>query len=306
MELPIYELMISEDINDDAEVNFVALVDRPAIQKNWNAFNNKVKFNIVSEEKRIISGPIMLADTPIFRSDSTYGDYYVIFSKDTIFQIVQRYFKKKYQANVNLGHNQDMILDNVVMFESFISDKDRGIAPMKGFEDAPDGSWFGSMKVDNDYAWDEVKLGNVKGFSVEGIFEYTIKPKNEQMKNELEFGGPGSGRRPEGGSGDNENSSTKISSPHLDSIVKTKNLSPKQKENLINDAKLTIRHINSGTRPMSAAIDDLVKTHGIDRRTAINILGDVENHMKSKGEKTKYAAESLRIEKIKEILSQVK
>lgn len=180
MELPVFELLISEDINDDAEVNFVSLVDRPAIQRNWNAFSDKQNFNIASEEKRIISGAIMLADTPIFRSDVTHGDYYVVFSKDTIFQIVQRYFKKKYQANVNLNHNQQMQLDDVVMFESFISDKERGILPMRGFEDAPDGSWFGSMKVDNDYAWQEVKAGNVKGFSVEGIFEYSKKASKEQ------------------------------------------------------------------------------------------------------------------------------
>ena len=83
MELPIYELMISEDMNDDAEVNFVALVDRPAVQRNWNAFKDKVKFQIISEDKHIISGLLMLADTPIFRSDSN-GDYYVTFSKDTI------------------------------------------------------------------------------------------------------------------------------------------------------------------------------------------------------------------------------
>ena len=180
MELPIYELMISEDMNDDSEVNFVSLVDRPAIQRNWNAFNEKVKFTIANEEKRIISGAFMLADTPIFRSDATHGDYYVVFSKETIFQIVQRYFKKKYQANVNLNHNQEIALEDVVMFESFISDKERGISPMRGFEDAPDGSWFGSMKVDNDYAWAEVKAGNVKVFSVEGIFNYSKKPSVQE------------------------------------------------------------------------------------------------------------------------------
>jgi hypothetical protein len=178
MELPIYELMISEDINDDSEVNFVSLVDRPAIQKNWNAFADKVKFT-TNDEKRIISGAIMLADTPIFRSDSTHGDYYVVFSKETIFKIVQKYFKKGYQANVNLQHDQNLKLEDVYIFESFISDKDRGIMPMKGFEDAPDGSWFGSMKVESDSAWSEVKSGNVKGFSVEGIFEYSKSKKQE-------------------------------------------------------------------------------------------------------------------------------
>jgi len=139
MELPLYELMINEDVDDDAEVNFVALVDRPAIQRNWNAFKDKHVFEIVSEDQRIISGALMLADTPIFRSDNTHGDYYVTFSKDTILKIAQKFFKKGYQANVNLEHNPDFKVEDIVMFESFISDKERGIPPMKGFEDATEG-----------------------------------------------------------------------------------------------------------------------------------------------------------------------
>jgi hypothetical protein len=180
MEFPIYELMISEDLDDNAEVSYVALVDRPAIQRNWNAFKQNFKFEIVSEEKRIISGPLMLADSPIYRSDSTHGEYYVVFSKDTIFKIAQKFFKKGYQNNVNLMHDQSQQVDGITMFESFISDKDRGISAMKGFEDAPDGSWFGSFKVENDDVWAKVKAGQFKGFSVEGIFEYSKAKTKEQ------------------------------------------------------------------------------------------------------------------------------
>jgi predicted ABC-type ATPase len=209
MELPLYMLEISDDLNDDAEVQFVALVDRPAIQKNWNAFKNEQKFQIISEDKHIISGCAMLADTPIFRSDANFGDYYVAFSKDTIVKIVQKYFKKGYQNNVNLMHDPNQIETGVTMFESFISDKSRGIQPMKGFEDAPDGSWFVSMLVENDAVWQKVKEGMINGFSIEGIFNYTPKiPKEQQVMseiykilNEVELGGPGSGRRPEGGGG---------------------------------------------------------------------------------------------------------
>ena len=211
MELPLYMLEISDDLADDAEVQFVALVDRPAIQKNWNAFKNEQKFQIISEDKHIISGCAMLADTPIFRSDANFGDYYVAFSKDTIVKIVQKYFKKGYQNNVNLMHDPNQIETGVTMFESFISDKSRGIEPMKGFEDAPDGSWFVSMLVENDAVWQQVKEGKINGFSIEGIFNYTPKiPKEQQVMseiykilNEVELGGPGSGRRPEGG-GDKE------------------------------------------------------------------------------------------------------
>ena len=180
MDLPVYLLDISEDMNDDAEVDYISLVDKPAIMKNWNAFKNEQRFQVVSEDKRIISGPIMLSDVPIFRSDSTYGDYYVVFNKETIFKIAQKFFKRGYQSNVNLMHSPNAQVEGVTMFESFITDQSRGILPMKGFEDAPDGSWFGSFKVDNDEVWNDVKEGKFKGFSVEGLFTYKTKPTKEQ------------------------------------------------------------------------------------------------------------------------------
>ena len=147
---------------------------------------DKQNFVVQNEEKRIISGAIMLADSPIYRNDTTNGEYYVVFSKDTIFKIVQKFFKKGFQSNVNLQHNAKDKVSGVTMFESFISDKDRGILPMKGFEDTPDGSWFGSFKVDDDNVWEMVKSGEIKGFSVEGIFEYTRKEtKEEQVLNSI-------------------------------------------------------------------------------------------------------------------------
>lgn len=128
-------------------------------------------FAIQDEEEKIISGPLMLADKPIYRNDEN-GEYYVTFTKDTIKQIAQKFFKKGYQKNVNLMHDQGMIAEGLTMFESWITDEKRGIKPMVGFEDVNDGSWFGSFKVDNDDVWQLIKDGKVRGFSVEGIFNY--------------------------------------------------------------------------------------------------------------------------------------
>ena len=63
------------------------------------------------------------------------------------------------------------------MIESMIIDKDRGMVAPAGFGDLPDGSWFGSFKVDNDEIWDKfIKTGTFTGFSVEGLFkqEYVV------------------------------------------------------------------------------------------------------------------------------------
>ena len=41
MKLPIYDLIINQDENNDAEVSFVALVDSPAIKKDFLAFKEE-------------------------------------------------------------------------------------------------------------------------------------------------------------------------------------------------------------------------------------------------------------------------
>lgn len=186
IELPIYSLIIDENVDSDAEVQFVALVDRPAIEKNFLAFNNELQqnrtmFAIQNEEQRIITGALMLANTPIYRSDVN-GEYYVIFQAEDIKKIAIKFFKKGYQQNVNLMHDSGKIVDGLTMFESWIKDNKRGVKAMNGFENVPDGSWFGSFKVENEDVWQMIKDGKVKGFSVEGIFKYIPQKLNEHER----------------------------------------------------------------------------------------------------------------------------
>lgn len=128
-----------------------------------------MKFSIQDSEQRIVTGPLMIADLPIYRRDED-EEYYVSFSAAEIKKIVQRFFKKGYQSKVNVEHATPV--EGVFMFESYIIDREKGIMPPKGFEDVSNGSWFGSFKVDNDKIWNEVKAGTFKGFSVEGLFRY--------------------------------------------------------------------------------------------------------------------------------------
>lgn len=138
-------------------------------------------FAIKDEDQRIISGALIIADKKIYRRDDT-GEYYVYFPKETVKDIALKFFKKGYQKNVNLMHSEGMQVDGITMFESWITDKERGIMPMKGFEDVPDGSWFGSFKVENEEVWNMIKEGKVKGFSVEGIFNYSRQNMEANQK----------------------------------------------------------------------------------------------------------------------------
>jgi hypothetical protein len=132
MELPVYRMTVDEV---DEGVQFVALVDMPAIEKPFQAFAKTPQRFAETGERRVLTGPLMLADTPIYRKDDTYGEYYVVFDKATIRKIVQKYFKQGNQHNVNAYHNAE--LDGVFMFESYITDAERGHPSPEGIRGHP-------------------------------------------------------------------------------------------------------------------------------------------------------------------------
>lgn len=187
MELQVYKARIDPSIDSDLEVNYIGLVDRPAIERNFQAFRDhqkKAAF-VLNEEKRIISGAAMIADMPIYRKDDQLGEYYVLFDKQAIQTIVEKFSAKGYLKNFNLFHDQQQKVSDVTIFNSFVSDVELGIPPMTGFEDVADGSWFISAKVNNPTVWDAVKAGTIKGFSVEGFFNYVPVVQKMASSNDL-------------------------------------------------------------------------------------------------------------------------
>jgi hypothetical protein len=57
------------------------------------------------------------------------------------------------------------------MFESWIVDPSRGINGIDGVSAKP-GSWMGSFHIENDRAWSMAKNDEIRGFSIEGVFNY--------------------------------------------------------------------------------------------------------------------------------------
>tara|TARA_R110000782_G_scaffold84289_2_gene164481 strand:+ start:341 stop:931 length:591 start_codon:yes stop_codon:yes gene_type:complete len=161
--------LIILDIGEDDQLDFqIAKVDRPAIESNWQIFNDQRRYSFADKEKRIVQGYFMIADLPIYRRDAN-GEYYVKFTKDSIMNIVQNFMRNGLTKNVNEDHQTNVLSEDVFVLESWIIDSARGTTAPKGFESI-DGSWFGSMKINNDEIWEKIKNGDFSGFSVEGDF----------------------------------------------------------------------------------------------------------------------------------------
>lgn len=175
---------ISIDPTDfETGLNAISLVENPAVEVDFLAFakDESAVLQFADEERHIITGIALLADTPIYRIAPDGTEYYVRFTKDCIRQLVEKYFKFGLTNSVNIEHKDNQFVDGVTMLESYLIDKERGICPSE-FASAPDGSWVVSYKVNNLDVWNKIKSGEVKGFSVQGLFRI-IETKLEMSSN---------------------------------------------------------------------------------------------------------------------------
>lgn len=185
--LPLFEMLISEDLNNDSEVYAVAGVDKPAIGEIALKFSEgniaKLDFATVQQEERILIGAAMIPNLPIFRTaESMQGisntDCNVFYTAETIQKAAVKFFAKGYQGAFNTMHSDVLEPNAVVFFMSFIKDEAKGIAGLKG--DYPNGTWFLGGKVISDKVWADVQSGLIKGWSVEGKFKMVQQPQIEQ------------------------------------------------------------------------------------------------------------------------------
>lgn len=176
--LPLYYMDMS--LEKDG-IKQIALVDKPAIERNFVMFNNVVKFSD-HKDRRIISGAILIPDMPIYRRDKENGEYYVMFTKDMCEKALIKLGKQGFNNLFNKQHTEESA-DGVQLFEIFQIDKDRGIKAPVNFEDLNDGSIFGSAKIESDEIWNEyLKTGVFKGFSIEGMFDVKAsKPQESEL-----------------------------------------------------------------------------------------------------------------------------
>ena len=168
----IVELIISEEEKEDQDGVFaISLVEDPAIDEYWVALNKQqkdLKFAKIDEEKRLLIAPALVPNKQIFRLDDDGSDYHVYFSKDTIKKCSELYMKRNHLQSATLEHESK--IDGICVVESWIKEFSIDKSVKYGFEHCPIGTWFVTMKVDNDEIWNKVKDGEILGFSIEGFF----------------------------------------------------------------------------------------------------------------------------------------
>lgn len=161
--LPLFEVVFDDE---QSVFNNVAFVTAPAIEEGFVQLSKQEDESVklsVDVEKRIVCGPALIPDMPIYR-DQGGRKFYITWTTDTIKQMAINFFQHSRQNAGNVEHQ--MPVNGITFFESYIIDKERGINP-KEFETLPNGTWMLSAKVTNNEVWEMVKDGTLTGFSID-------------------------------------------------------------------------------------------------------------------------------------------
>jgi hypothetical protein len=132
-----------------------------------SAFSSVLRFE--DEEKGILVGPAMIPNMAIPRIDDEGKPYDVVFSAETIEEIAKKYMKEARTNDVNQDHKEKDA--GTYVFETWLIEdpKTDKANTVYGFN-LPKGTWMVKMQIEDPQVRKRVKAGELRGFSVEGVF----------------------------------------------------------------------------------------------------------------------------------------
>lgn len=176
MNLPIYKIEVSE--KDESGVDFISLVEYPAMEVEWVTFSKDKPMFFADVEQRKLIGAFIIPDKPIYRNDEG-REYEVVFTKEVTAKIAEKFNKSQKNININLEHTTQTV--QAFVSENWIVEDENDKSKKYGLN-FPIGTWAGVVKVEDENFWNsEVKQGRVRGFSVEGLMKL-VKLNTNKMK----------------------------------------------------------------------------------------------------------------------------
>lgn len=188
---PKYRIIIQKG-DSELTVTEIALVDQPAIEIDFLYFKKEPKPLYFNEDKMTVAGPLMLPNKMIWRLDEEGNEYDVYFTEEDIENARYNFKKWGLTGQFNEGHSEKKL--NVVLLEDYILEENDPRVEPYGFQNLPKGTWFGITKVEDFDTWIKIKSGELRGFSVEGLFQlkrtfnkekFVIEPKPDEEKGDF-------------------------------------------------------------------------------------------------------------------------
>ena len=165
-------MLLNLDNENSNGVYALSIVNNPAMESYHVLLETQdIKLKVLDEKKHIVSGVVLIPNKLITRIDKETGEpYQIFFSAETIEKTSQQFLKDFNQKSITVEHM--LSVDNVTVVESWIKSDDKmDKGEFLGIE-APVGSWFLTLKVEDMNLWDGLlESGLLNGFSIEGKFE---------------------------------------------------------------------------------------------------------------------------------------
>lgn len=160
----------------------VSLVEDPAIESNFIALSKEKQIIQLENEKRLLVGAALIPNKPIYRNING-KEFYISFDEATIEKLAQDFLANDYQHNITIEHQEGV--DDITVVESWIKTSENDKSVGYGLNE-PIGTWFISVKVNNEEIWNRVKNGDYKGFSIEAMvgLDENLELNNQLIMNE--------------------------------------------------------------------------------------------------------------------------
>lgn len=171
----------------DSETYAISLVESPAIEETLVALEEQkpIKVQLADEDKYMVYSAVLVPDRPIYRRNEDGDEFYIEFTKESIEKMAQEYLMNYRQNEITLDH--ETMANDITLVESWIKTdmyKDKSVA-IGLSEDLPIGTWIAGLKVNQIDAWNRIKNGELRGFSVESMISLEEFSKQEQNTNNM-------------------------------------------------------------------------------------------------------------------------
>lgn len=184
--IPIYECKIDESLNDVTGIYAISFVDEPAVEENFVALSKQAVVLNKDTKKQILTGVVLKPNQLIYRLDEQNQPYYIQFSEVEIEKISYKMMKAGLALYHTTHQHESELKGNYLTELWIVTDPQNDKSNALGFKDLPKGTLMASYKVTDKGYWDnEVMMGKVKGFSLEGFFNQELKLNKIIKKNKM-------------------------------------------------------------------------------------------------------------------------
>lgn len=121
MNIPVYNCLINENIDDESGIYAMSFVDAPANEVDFVALSKQPRREYLSTDtkKQILTGVVLRPNQLIYRNDAHLGEYYIRFSADQIEKIAHKMMRTGIALH-NTTHQHQAPLKGNYMTELWI------------------------------------------------------------------------------------------------------------------------------------------------------------------------------------------